>query len=502
MSLHFRATRTGSPQLPGIDSLGVGPARCDGDMDDVDELTALVPGAHRVIRRLDESAPIPGDLVSDGERQRVSVDARAIDEALWRFAGAEHVGGVRDLVRAQDGQAALLPWCTDSLDMVLARRAAAERPLLTGEVVTLVGSLLRGIIEVAGYDVRGRWWLDDEARPLFVPGEGTSCTGASVEIIERIRHDCADRGLERLLRRISDAATDHRVVLRSHDEWERELTELAAPRPIEVSVYAPELARELPVHRARLPLDAERMQERSALRVRLSAVRERLREGMGALRTRLSPKTTRSTSRRARQGEKHTGERAQERVRPPRRRMMILGVGVAGVVLAGGLLWPTGGENSSAMDAAVVRTASEAVDPSAADEDHSVVDETTMPTAEAPQAEESPRATASNAPEPVDGPMEDVVAGLLEAIERCRADDDAQCDDAVVSGAGAGAMERLGQDSATRSVSLIEDYGDIAVVRLGGTETRGEQMIVVVRQKDGWLVRDVYDVADQPSEKG
>src|SRR5690606_31605325 len=143
-------------------------------------------------------------------RQRVSADAGELDEALWWFSGAEHVAGVRDMVRTREGQVALLPWCADSLDMVLARRTAAERPLVTGEVVTLVGSLLRGVIEVGGREVRGRWWLDDEARPLFVPGEGMSCASASVEIIERLRQDCPDRSLERVLRRISDAAADHR----------------------------------------------------------------------------------------------------------------------------------------------------------------------------------------------------------------------------------------------------------------------------------------------------
>ncbi|MGB3376038.1 MAG: hypothetical protein WBA87_12985, partial [Microbacterium sp.] len=277
-------------------------------MDDADELTALVPGAHRVIRRLDETAALPGDLVSDGERQRVSADAGELDEALWWFSGAEHVAGVRDVVRTREGQVALLPWCADSLDMVLARRTAAERPLVTGEVVTLVGSLLRGVIEVGGREVRGRWWLDDEARPLFVPGEGMSCASASVEIIERLRQDCPDRSLERVLRRISDAAADHRIVLRSLDEWERELTELAAPRPIDVTVYAPELVRELPVHRAHLPLDTQRLQDRVSLHERLGAARRGVSESLSAVRMRMT---------RARTRQERPGEHGQHGSRAP-----------------------------------------------------------------------------------------------------------------------------------------------------------------------------------------
>ncbi|MDQ0612735.1 hypothetical protein QF046_000376 [Microbacterium sp. W4I4] len=459
-------------------------------MDEVDELTALVPGAQRVIRRLEDSAALPGDLVCDGDRQRVSADAGGLDEALWRFAAAEHVAGVRDVVRTRDGQAALLPWCADSLDMILARRAAAERPLGTGEIVTLVGSLLRGVIEVAGYDVRGRWWLDDEARPLFVPGEGMSCAGASVEIIERLRDDCGDRALERQLRRVADAAADHRVVLRSLDDWERELTELAAPKPIEVSVYAPEPVRDLPVHRAHLPLDAERIHGGPTLRERLSAARGQLSERLGAVRMRVTPAETRKD---------RAGDRSQGAVRTPRRRMLLVGAAVAGVVLAGGLLWPTGGEDSSAMDQVVVPT--DAAAPPAATPATSVPpakDETTPTAAETapPTDEGTPESPA------VDGSVEAAVAGLLETIDACRADENAECADAVVSGAGDDIIERLGPDSATRTRSLIEDYGDIAVVRLGPTRERGEQMIVVVRQNDEWLARDVYDVADQPSEKG
>lgn len=460
-------------------------------MDDVNELTALVPGAHRVIRRLDESAALPGDLVSDGERQRVSADAGELDEALWRFSGAEHVAGVRDMVRTRDGQAALLPWCADSLDTLLARRTAAERPLLTGEIVTLVGSLLRGVIEVAGHEVRGRWWLDDEARPLFVPGEGMSCASASVELIERLRQDCTDRALERVLRRISDAAADHRVVLRSLDEWERELTELAAPRPIDVSVYAPELVRELPVHRAHLPLDAERIQDRPPLRARLEAGSGRLLERLSAMRMRMT---------RGRAGDERAGEHGQGGARTPRRRMLLVGAAVAGVVLVGGLLWPTGSEDSSATDAIAVRTEPEAdaATPAAASDPPAKGEEKTS-TVEVTPGDDSGSSSDSA---PADGSIEGAVADLLDLIDGCRADEDAECTGAVVIGAGGGVLERLGPDSATRSLSLIEDYGDIAVVRLGRTQERGEQMIVVVRQNDEWLARDVYDVADQPSEKG
>ncbi|MFC7789693.1 hypothetical protein ACU045_12015 [Microbacterium sp. MAHUQ-60] len=468
-------------------------------MDDADEVTTLVPGAHRVIRRLESSAAFAGELVSDGDRQRVRADADGVDETLWRFSGAEHVAGVRDVERTRDGQAVLLPWCADAVDAVLARRLAAGRALVAGEVVTLVGSLLRGVIEVAGHDLRGRWWLDDEARPLFVPGEGTTCADAAVEIIERLRRDCSDRALERLLRRVADAAADHRVVLRTLDAWEHELSELAAPRPIDVAVYAPERVRELPVHRARLPQDAERMQQGSSLRDRVDDTRARMVARLNAVRTRVGRLRPRPGGQDRMPGGRR---RSAGDSRTPRRRMLLVGVAVAGVVLTGGLMWPPDGDDAPGTDAVAVEGVPDApadVGPMPAGAS-APADAAQPPDGRGEEAAHESAEDAADAPS-VDGSIEEAVTGLLVSIDSCRADDDAECDGAVVRGAVDGIRDRLGPGSATREVSLIEDYGDIAVLRLGRTEERREQMIVIVRENDEWLVRDVYDVADQPSEE-
>ena len=82
----------------------------------------------------------------------------------------------------------------------------------------------------------------------------------------------------------------------------------------------------------------------------------------------------------------------------------------------------------------------------------------------------------------------------------CAEDGDEACAAAIVDGAAETVWQRLGDDLSGRAPALIEDYGDVAVVRLAAGQAAGEQMLVLVRQKDGWLVRDVYDVADQPSE--
>jgi hypothetical protein len=184
--------------------------------------------------------------------------------------------------------------------------------------------------------------------------------------------------------------------------------------------------------------------------------------------------------------------------RPPRRRRLLVGAAAAGVVLVGGLLWPNGGEDSTAMDAAAVETIPHVPTP--------------QPSTPRPSTANTPAASASPTTEPTEAPkkprdadagggtIEETVAGLLARIDTCRTKKDAQCAAAIVAGAG-GIQERLGAGVAARDLALIEDYGDIAVVRLGRTGEHGEQMVVIVRQKDGWLVRDVYDVADQPSVK-
>lgn len=55
----------------------------------------------------------------------------------------------------------------------------------------------------------------------------------------------------------------------------------------------------------------------------------------------------------------------------------------------------------------------------------------------------------------------------------------------------------------------MDEYGDVAVVRLrtsgvddgeGDAEGQGsdQTIVVLIRTEEKWLVRDVYDVADQP----
>ncbi len=93
---------------------------------------------------------------------------------------------------------------------------------------------------------------------------------------------------------------------------------------------------------------------------------------------------------------------------------------------------------------------------------------------------------------------------LREMIASCAASGDAECGNAVAVGSS-GLVERLGEATGSAEFTLVDAYGDIAVVRMtegatarGGGATLTERMLVLVRREDEWLVRDAYDVADQP----
>ena len=50
-----------------------------------------------------------------------------------------------------------------------------------------------------------------------------------------------------------------------------------------------------------------------------------------------------------------------------------------------------------------------------------------------------------------------------------------------------------------REIQVLDDFGGVAVVRV--SDSRGEdadQLVVIARRDDSWLLRDVHDVTQQP----
>ncbi|GAA1123579.1 hypothetical protein GCM10009651_03200 [Microbacterium natoriense] len=486
--------------------------------------TGLVPGAHRAIRVLDaDEGPFRGTLVADGERVAVCADAAAFSGWTgWMLAGSDHVAGPLDLVRRADGHDVLLPWCTERISAFLGRRAAAGSTLAPGEVSTLVASLLRGVAECGERiaEGSGTWWITDGGRPMFVIGEGEDVRIATARIVELVQRECTDRALGRLLSSVQGGLTEGssrpRMLPQHLTRWEAELFELAAPRALDREVLAPERVRDIEMHRDEDPRaqvwsrrelrrasdegDASRGVGR-AVRSALVGWGRAASGTMADLLLRLRPDSGRGVARetgaglrsRIGRGRRDDGQSDKRREgdggrvpRPQRRRAQMI-AGVAAVaVLAVGLLWPADGAETVGA----------------------VTPETRVSTPpESPAA--TPDALPHSAPESP-GPEEDPLASgpvLLDTISQCLAESDAACTEAVAEGS-AGVVDALAvalRGEERPELALVDEYGDVAVVRMsavaredGGSPSEGERMLVLVRLNEHWLVRDVYDVADQP----
>ncbi|MCK3768074.1 hypothetical protein MZK47_00080 [Microbacterium aerolatum] len=458
--------------------------------------SALVPGAHRLIRAVDRTeGPFPGALVAYEDGVAVCVDAVELAGwAGWAFSGAEHVCGVIDVRRRRDGHDALLPWCTQPVEGFLGRRRAAEAPLAAGELGTLVASLLRGVRELGAdaADAEGDWWLTGDGRPLFVHGSGGSARARTAALVERIAEHTDDRATIRVLDEMATALRDRRHHDDADARWEGQLFAVAAPRALRLDVFAPERAADLAPRRLpRAEDEAGRRARRTRATTRGAAAGpstlDAARTAMQMMSQTMIAGLSRLTRRRHRDREK-VGERRRRSSTPPRsrRRPLILAGSLAALVLVVGLMWPEGGDADPAQAA---QKGSRPV----------MVEE---PVESAPATEEP-----SAGPDPVvSAPAEGedpllLVPGLLDTVAGCVEAAAEACPEALAEGVATPAGGLAAQGAAASTATLVDDYGDVAVVRLAPTEASGEsaqQMLVLERRDQKWLVRDIYDVAHQP----
>lgn len=477
----------------------------------------LVPGAHRMVRTLDPTeGPFSGTLVTQGEGVAVRMDAailRGWDG--WRFAGAEHIAAPIDVSRRRGGYDALLPWCTERVRGFLGRRSAAGGNITPGESSTLVVSLLRGLDELgegAGGAHTGTWWLTDGGRPVFVLGDGPEARAGVLEILGSLREQTADKAVTRVLAAVEDGLektlTHPRLPRTLIDSWERSMLDIAAPQPLERELHAPERVRDLaratapgvPQDRQgalRLRADRVRTGEPHRASRRRDAIRDALRVFVEAIHARLED---RRRTRPARTRPRNSGAGQSETTADRRKRSVLVAGVAAALVLAGGLLWPDGEEAGKADGAA--GGSSQSPSPAPGGDAASV---STPPPRAAPVGGEASTSESSSAEEDPLG----AVPSLLRAIADCRAQGDTSCTDAV-AGDAENVMGALGSvDPVKPSPELVDEYGDVAVVRLrtsgvddgeGDAEGQGsdQTIVVLIRTEEKWLVRDVYDVADQP----
>lgn len=460
---------------------------------------AVLAQAHRTIRFLDPSeGPFRGALVTSPDGPLVRADAESFAGwAGWRYAGSQHIAAPVDIARRMDGHDVLLPWCTERLESYLDRRLRTQSGLPPGEIGTVVVSLLRGLAELgptAAVEAQGTWWLTEGGRPLFVVGPGQEAASAVSEIVGRLRAECTDkmlaRVLDRALDRIGTAAAQRRVPRRLLEEVESGLLEMAAPRPLEEAAED----RQGPPAETGVAGALRRVRVEPVARARLRHRRSRV-ERLGRPRsTRIVADLLVLRDRVVDRARALIGLQADRPRRPApergigSRRTRVLAVAGAGavVVLLAGLLWPSERDNPAVGSSGSRPSAS----PHRAGADSADVD--------AP----SPAPSARTMVAPTDDDPVLALPGLVAQVEECEAQEDRVCTSAVAASPSE-VIPLVSGAAGVQDAALIDRYGDIAVLEVPSSSadeegTEGAITLVLARIEEKWLVRDAYRVADQP----
>ncbi|WP_345750144.1 hypothetical protein [Microbacterium rhizophilus] len=427
--------------------------------------------AYRPIRRVSApQAPVDGILAAAGERRVVLADAETAASRV--FLGPQqapqHLLAPLDLVRRADGHDLELPWCRDPLARLLDARARESRPLVGGELVTLAVSLLRGTRE-AWQDVPpesepppGRWWIDDDGRPLFAPaGDGGPVADEASALLGQAASHTRDRVLLRLIEEARDALERPRRLRRTSDPLEDALFEAFAPRPIaRADPRAPDGGSR------RGEPDPEPEAPRRVSGAALTGLLERFTDAGFADAVGDAVDRTRVAARRTLGG--------------GRRVPLLVGGVAAALVIGVGLLWPSDPEPAGAHD------------PGRAGAPARVVSAPPSP---------RPAATPPGTPPstPTTAPSEDAQAAaerLRSAIAECDVHGDPLCAEVRDEAAEPLPREALDVLGGHGEAALLDDYGDVAVFRVDDPSGEREAVLLQLVRLDGrWLVRGAQSLA-------
>lgn len=450
--------------------------------------TAPIPlfDAVPVLRRLrEDEAPYPGVLLSTSP-PTVSVDLDLVPEAVWRCAPDGHVLVPVDVARTPSGHAAVVPHCTERIAQVV-RRAVSP-----GHVVTLAVSMLR-----AGHEARrsgidaGSWWLEEATgRPVLVAGGTHDWTVEASRILEELV-STTDAGLRAPLHAVAAILERPRCALEELTACEDALFAIAEPASLcggnVTGLHAGtddlSAAAVAPRRAASLRRDSGGIVAAATWSVRLLDAEWAHRTAAALSAIRRVPAIIRE--RRGRRSDGRSSPSAERRgdasevrgVKPrrPRRVLWFVAAAAGTSVLALGLLWPDGdaapdGVPMPSNSGDVVRMASSAT---------SATTQQATPTAEVRAAVDDLEAAPQRA---------------LRGLRACSAAPSA-CRDVLEDPAAAAPQGAVADAEA--QATLIDEYGGVVVYRIETSDATA-QIMVLVRSDDTWLVRDVYDVADQP----
>ncbi|MGB4779994.1 hypothetical protein [Microbacterium sp.] len=434
------------------------------------------------LRRLrPDEAPYPG-ILRAGDPPMVWVRVDALPMEVWQVPLDSHILIPHDIARVDGGHMALLLPC----DAPLARRVAGVPPT-PGEAVTIAVSILRAATTAQSVGIEtGTWWVDADGRPVLAAGGAAPWVDTALSVLAELAEDA--RGpLADALAEVVRALSAGPLIERDVERCEDLLFDAAEPAPL-IRRLAPAAVEPMP-RRARslssaadphpkpTPLWYARfvdddVVDRAAQGVRsVTGAATSVFAGMRRRRRPTDPPRRRPAVRPA---------HADRTVRPPRRRAPLIVAAAVGVItVAGGLALPHEEDPAEA----VVPQSSDATasSPHVHIDDDSGAVETT--------AETTPTASPS---EGSSGPA----VRALAALDTCAREAPAICEvledpaTPVPTGVASGG-------AADRTATLLDEYGGVAVYRVDAPD-RPSQVLVLVTVDGKGLVRDVYDLADQP----
>ncbi|ALJ20453.1 hypothetical protein [Microbacterium sp. No. 7] len=408
------------------------------------------------LRELDGGdAPYPGTLCA-GDPPLVWTDAGAVPSVVWSAAPGGHLLVPRALARSRDGHRVAFVHCAGRL---VDRVGTSE-----GAVVTAAVSIVRAADEALALGVdEGSWWVDHTGRPVLAVGGSSPWRDAARDVLAARAGVCgpALRDALRVVDAALETATTRGGLVAACEEA---LFAAAVPGPLgegTASGAAPGsavgTAPLFPVAAGRPPSDRHATAIRGWLaRVVDDGFADRVIRVVEGVRRRRPPARGRE-------------ERAPRVPVTRSRRPLLLGAAVAALVVAGGVLWPGGDAESKAEVPASPASAPESMGdalPGSVDDGH-------------------------GAPED-DG---DADAALVRALSLCAAAQD--CGELLESPGQALPPGAATVPSPERSVTLLDDYGGVRALRV---DAPGEvsQVVVVAETAQKRLVREIYDLADQP----
>ncbi len=425
----------------------------------MDPLELEIPPALRELTSAD--APFPGVLRA-GEPPVVWTDAAGFGASpAWRAVDAEHVLAPLDATVTPDGARVLLPHCPIRLEDAL------DGSLGPGPAVTVAVSALRGATEADRLHAeRGEWWVTSEGKPVLALIGSREWRADTVALLRALA-ETADAPLSGPLDRAAETVADPRLLRREGAALEDDLFRAAAAEalPTQLCTTTPAAA---PSRRTEGPATAaggalgETVRDLVA-RLVDGEVADRLRAAVRGLRAR-RPSAERPSS-------------------PPRRRVALVAVAAAVSVVLLGALWPhDGGDPASPVVSGRDAAAATPTEAPAADR-RGGAGAKNRPASESPPAS---RAADVGPPELVSAARD-----LIDAASACEA---AACLDRVwETPASAGPIDAARADY---RVEVVDEYGGVAAIRVTGPDVT--QIVVIVAAEKRWLVREVYDLADQP----